>query len=87
MALHAAFRQQLGKPTVAPFKANVVLTRPLRLSRAQAGQQQRAPSPTSTDTAIPEACAMQILQLWQERKLEALLPFMSELAVVKAVVR
>jgi len=30
---------------------------------------------------------MQILSLWQDRDLQGLLPYMSELSVVKAVVR
>jgi hypothetical protein len=30
---------------------------------------------------------MQILSMWQDRDLEGLLPYMSELCVVKAVVR
>lgn len=40
---------------------------------------------TLADT--PEAAALAILRLWQNRNFEGLTPFMSELQVVKAVVR
>lgn len=88
MALHAAFKHQLSNHPLAAARANVTLLRlPFSSCRARAGQQQRVQAASSVDTGTPEACAMQILQLWQDRNLEGLLPFLSELSVVKAVVR
>lgn len=87
MALHRAFTGQ------RPYRRSLVAQTTVfsrvgsqhRLCRTRVGQQQRVQNLATVDT--PEACAMQILTLWQDRNLEGLLPYMSEISVVKAVVR
>lgn len=73
-----------------------LLSRPL-LSRCRAAssgqqqqrhQQQQMAGPAEAEgMGTAENCAMQVLTCWQNRNLEGLLPFMSELTVVQAVVR
>jgi hypothetical protein len=86
MALHRAFTGQ--RPCQQSLSARPTAVSCVgvqhRLCRIRVGQQQRV---QSADTSTPEACAMQILAFWQDRNLEGLLPFMSEISVVKAVVR
>lgn len=93
MALHSrAFTQH--RPTQHCHSLNSAVIRttcrnsraPLNMCRTR-GAQSWVQSSSFADTSTPEGCAMQILSMWQDCDLEGLLPYMSELCVVKAVVR
>jgi hypothetical protein len=88
MALNSVLtrQQQLLQHDVCFKHVNGSSVRPRpRPCVARVSQQQQQQGAGSAGTA--EHAAMQVLRLWQDRDLEGLLPYMSEIAVIKAVVR